>query len=472
VEHIPKLVKAINITDDLQTYVAKVDVMSQQVQDDRNTLNSMSSIADDMRKVAKTMLKKQRKEINNFFDNLEKEMENKIDKIHASNTITFTKMSTTFNSMDKHLKELKTKIDVKMKAGQHCETFIATKQLAGKTGKVEKQLQKLQAESNILQYELLPSPQITDMMGKVTEICRIENVTPEIHAKPHSRKHQTTASKQPSNLSDTSANTTSSNAVNTNMKSLTLDTEIQVNTNNDMVSPKVFGIILTHQQFVVVTDNSNRTIKAIDLRKTTVVSELKLENYQWSLAKINDDKVAIGYVGGIQIISISKSGLLSKTEGRIRTINICFGITYSSGNLIVTDGTCIKILNMDGKVLRQIKTDSGGRKLFSCCYGIALSKDHNTIYASDYNKDSVTSLTLDGHIKAIYKDKDLKKPGGLTVDDEDNVYVISTGNNCIHRLSPECEKLQVFQDLNVHSVFHTNNKLYVGHKSIRIYDIN
>ncbi|XP_060579851.1 E3 ubiquitin-protein ligase TRIM33-like [Ruditapes philippinarum] len=120
VEHIPKLVKAINITDDLQTYVAKVDVMSQQVQDDRNTLNSMSAIADDMRKVAKTMLKKQRKEINNFFDNFEKEMENKIDKIHASNTITFTKMSTTFNSMDKHLKELKTKIDVKMKAGQHC----------------------------------------------------------------------------------------------------------------------------------------------------------------------------------------------------------------------------------------------------------------------------------------------------------------------------------------------------------------
>ncbi|XP_060579849.1 uncharacterized protein LOC132736676 [Ruditapes philippinarum] len=309
------------------------------------------------------------------------------------------------------------------------------------------------------------------MMGKVNEICRIETVTPEIHAKPHCRKLQTTTSKQLSNQSDTSAYTTSSNAVNTNMKSLTLDTEIQVKTNNDKVSPKVFGIILTHQQFVVVTDNSNRTIKAIDLRKTTVVSELKLENYQWSLAKINDDKVAIGYVGGIQIISISKSGLLSKTEGRIRTINICFGITYSSGNLIVSNLTCIKILNMDGKVLSTIKTDSDGEQLFYHCYGIALSKDHNTIYASDYDKDSVTSLTLDGHIKAIYKDKDLNGPWGLTVDDEDNVYVSSTGNNCIHRLSPECKKLQVFQDVVVHSVFHTNNKLFVGDKNIRIYDI-
>jgi sugar lactone lactonase YvrE len=132
---------------------------------------------------------------------------------------------------------------------------------------------------------------------------------------------------------------------------------------------------------------------------------------------------------------------------------------------------CVKILNMDGKVLSTIKTDSDGGKLFSCCFGIALSKDHNTIYVSDFNKDSVTSLTLDGHIKAIYKDKDLKQPWGITVDDEDNVYVCSTGNNCIHRLSPECEKLQVFQDVNGHSVFHTNNKLFVGHKSIRIYDI-
>ncbi|XP_060594363.1 uncharacterized protein LOC132748746 [Ruditapes philippinarum] len=471
VEHIPKLVKAINITGDLQTYVTKVDVMSHQVQDERNTLNAMSAIADDMRKVAKTLLKKQRKEINTFFDKLEKEMENKIDEIHASNTTIFTKMAATYNTMDKDLKELKTKIDVKKKAGQHCEAFIAMKQSAGNTGKFENQLQSLQAENKILQYELLPSPQITDMMGKVTEICRIENVTPKIHAKPRSRKLQTTASKQPSNLSDTSNNTTSSTVVNKNMKSLTLDTEIQVNTDSERKSPFVYGVTLTHQYFAIVADHSNNTIKAIDLRKKTVVSELKLENAPWSLAKINDDKVAIGNADGIQIISISKSGLLSTTEGRIST-TICLGIVYSSGKFIVAQGSlarCIKILNMDGKVLSTIKTDSDGGQMFSSCDGIALSKDHNTIYVSDFKKDSVTSLTLDGHIKAIYKDKDLNGPWGLTVDDEDNVYVSSIGS--IHRLSPDCKKLQVFQNVNGRSVFHTNNKLFVGHKSIRIYDL-
>jgi hypothetical protein len=310
------------------------------------------------------------------------------------------------------------------------------------------------------------------MMGKVTEICRIETVTPEIHTKSRSRKLQTTASKQPSNLSDTSSYTTSSIVVNTNMKSLTLNTEIQVNTNNDKVSPFVIGVISTHQHFVIVADKENSTIKAIDLRKQTVVSELSLENDPWSLAKINDDKAAIGTVSGIQILSISKSGLLSKTEGRISTTN-CLGIVYSSGNFIVAQGAlgCIKILNMDGKVLSTIKTDSDGSQMFSSCYGIALSKDHNTIYVSDLEKESVTSLTLDGHIKAIYKHKDLKRPWGLTVDDEDNVYVCSTRSNCIHQLSPKCKKLQIFQIMNVHSVFHTNNKLFVGHNSIRIYDI-
>ncbi|XP_060596524.1 E3 ubiquitin-protein ligase TRIM33-like [Ruditapes philippinarum] len=213
VEHIPKLVKAINITDDLQTYVTKIDVISQQVQDDRNTLNSMSAIADDMRKVAKTELNKQRNEINKFFDKLEKEMENKIDEIHASNTTTFTKTCTTYNTMDKDLKELKTKIDIKEKVGQHCEAFIAMKQSARNTGIIEKQLRSLLEGRKILQYELLHSPQITDMMEKVTEICRIETVIPKLPAKSNNK-----TSEQPSNRSDTYSTTTSCLA---NKKSLT-----------------------------------------------------------------------------------------------------------------------------------------------------------------------------------------------------------------------------------------------------------
>jgi DNA-binding beta-propeller fold protein YncE len=309
------------------------------------------------------------------------------------------------------------------------------------------------------------------MMGKVTEICRIETVTPEIHAKPRSRNLQTTPSKQLSTQSDISAYTTSSTAVNTNMKSLTHDTEIHVNTDSDKESPSVLGVTLTHQHFVLVADRPNSTIKAIDLRKQTLISELKLEDEPWSLAKINEDKVAIGTMSGIQILCISKSGLLSKTEGKIPT-KLCFGVVYSSGNFIVAASSCVEILNMNGKVLRTIKTDSDGGQLFTNCFEIAISKDHNTIYVSDCSKESVTSLTLDGHIKAIYKDKDLKGPWGITVDDENNVYVSSSGNNCIHRLSPECKKIQIFQDVKAICVFHTNNKLFVGHeKSIRIYDI-
>jgi hypothetical protein len=368
--------------------------------------------------------------------------------------------------MDKDLKELKTKIDIKEKVGQHCEAFIAMKQSARNTGMIEKQLQSLLEERKILQYELLHSPQITDMMEKVTEICRIETVVPKLQAKSNNK-----TSEQPSNRSDTVSTTTS--CIVANKKLLTLDKEIFANTENDQGTPYVVGVTLMHQYFLIVADRPNCTIKVIDLRKQIVISELKLEKTAWSLAKINEDKIAVGIQPGIQILSISKSGILNK-EHTISTKMTCFAIVHSNGKFIVAEGSFVEILDMDGTVLRTIQTDSNSKQLFTSCYGIAISKNHKTIYVSDYGKESVTCFTLEGQLITIYRDKDLIKPWGVTADNEDNVYVCSTGlgNNCIHRLSNECNQLQVFPDVKVQCAFHTNNQLFVGsHTSVRIYNL-
>ncbi|XP_045187709.2 uncharacterized protein LOC123545453 [Mercenaria mercenaria] len=312
VEHIPKIVKAPNISQDFQIILQKVDILSQQVQDKKSTLKSMSGTTDNMRKMAKKELNNQRAEINKFFDELEKEMDKKIDEMHISNTAVVTAASKTYDTINEDLADFKTKITTKQKAGQHSEAYITMKLSVTDIDAVERKCQNMEAGSKILKYKLLPSSQVKDMKKNVTEICRLETETLFLDQSvtQATGKQQLQITKFPAKIQDTTKKTTKRPDLST-LKSPRLNTEINVRTTNDKTCPYVIGVTMIHEHYIVVADDNN-SIKVIDIRNKKVTSEIITGEKMWNVTTVEKCKIAATFTHKIQFLTVSKSGLLSK----------------------------------------------------------------------------------------------------------------------------------------------------------------
>ena len=67
------------------------------------------------------------------------------------------------------------------------------------------------------------------------------------------------------------------------------------------------------------------------------------------------------------------------------------------------------------------------------------------IYVTDYDNNSVTLMSLNGDVKAVYKDKTdrLHSPYGVYVHTSGLVYVVGSESNTVHELDPESGEFKV-----------------------------
>ncbi|XP_045178016.2 uncharacterized protein LOC123538115 [Mercenaria mercenaria] len=202
-------------------------------------------------------------------------------------------------------------------------------------------------------------------------------------------------------------------------------------------------------------------------------SRAELPSSPWAIAKVENNKIAVTHPqeGIIRMVTFSKSGEVIKIDN-IASGNHCYGIAYCSDKLVVSYTAShprVQILDMSSKVLKTFDQDSSGQPLFKDPHYVAVSPENENIYVSDCVNNTVTSLDLDGKVKAIYKDNDLKEPYQLTVDECGSVYVCGQSSNNIHQLSSNLAKVNILLDkhhgidLPVSVTYcQKNNRLYVG----------
>ena len=156
-------------------------------------------------------------------------------------------------------------------------------------------------------------------------------------------------------------------------------------------------------------------------------------------------------------------------------------------NLIVTnqaDPIRIEILSLNGTVIQKIENEANGYKLFrSLVEYVALSNDKTIIYVPDFWEHSVTLLTLNGKVKAVFKDKTLLHPKGICVNRSGIVFVAGFSSNTVHQIVPGSDKLELLLDQNngLQNPITINycdfeDKLYVGqdggfygHQNVKIF---
>ena len=87
----------------------------------------------------------------------------------------------------------------------------------------------------------------------------------------------------------------------------------------------------------------------------------------------------------------------------------------------------VRILDLDGNLLRQLGINKDGSFLFFYPYYIAVSPSEKKIFVSDIVGDnvgnSVTCMTMDNDVVYKYRDNEMRSLVGLYCDGGDNILV-------------------------------------------------
>ena len=214
-------------------------------------------------------------------------------------------------------------------------------------------------------------------------------------------------------------------------------------------------------------------LKLIDA-SGSVVSSCTFVGDPWSVAVYNDSLAAVTFSDRkqIQLVNISR-GLLKQGK-RITTRHKCLAVCFAN-NLIVAScwEGCIHVMDITGDEICNVKLDHRGERLFSNPEYIASNRSGDVIYVSDYKRNSITALKLlptrfEKKPLFVFTDRELKGPKGITVDDDDIIYVSGMTSRNIFRLAPSGNKIQIFsrrEDVEYYEdicVSRNCDKLYVS----------
>ncbi|XP_053402778.1 E3 ubiquitin-protein ligase TRIM33-like [Mercenaria mercenaria] len=106
----------------------------------------------------------------------------------------------------------------------------------------------------------------------------------------------------------------------------------------------------------------------------------------------------------------------------------------------------VEILSLDGKAIQMIDTDSSGEDLFQFPRYVAVHRDGNCIYVSDFKTNSVTKVTTSGTVLDTYEEANLSYPDGIAVFSDGSVIVCNSGNHNLYLLSSENKKIKTVLD--------------------------
>ena len=206
--------------------------------------------------------------------------------------------------------------------------------------------------------------------------------------------------------------------------------KINVKIPDDKIDCLIWGIDITVDGNVLLADRGNCKVKLFT-PDGKLLSSLTPPAVPIGVAVINNSDAAVSMVNKqIGIIDIADSGHLA-LKRIIKTEQYFWGITAFNNNLIVTCGTSaarprsVQMIDVRGKVLWTATTDSRGKDLFDCAIFLTTcsSDDGDTVIVTD--RDKQTIIVLDSGTGKVVKVCHVKgkKLGGVTVDDNVNVYV-------------------------------------------------
>ncbi|XP_060557076.1 uncharacterized protein LOC132717601 [Ruditapes philippinarum] len=238
-------------------------------------------------------------------------------------------------------------------------------------------------------------------------------------------------------------------------KACALD-DINVEADTDEEKCNIIDCCLLSEQFLVLCDKSNCSLKLFDVKLNQIVHVRSVDFAPETVTKIDDHQIA--FVRGsymctskIQFLTLTKFHKLKFQKRYITTEMTCYTAVYLKYDRFIismcqdNEGK-VQIIDMDGDVLVNIETDSDEEDIFKNPYCITVNDNETYAYVSDWYRDKVIEIDL-----RSYKTRPVAymwHPEGITIDDEGFLYIIEAGSGKIVYFHPhrdESEKVALLQ---------------------------
>jgi hypothetical protein len=472
VSHLPTLASDIHKSDELINFTNNVDQLSKDIKDTEKVLDAYSELIkkqeedateackehtnkliatykkynqdliDDFDiKMEETIarLKKERLELQQNLSEKERRFEEKIRKTETDMKGEVVNTNTNFKELkSEHLnsvgnfKALTVDLEQAQKLGQNCKLFI--------TLKLAKQMFKhIQVTADKIQHTY-----IQGYKHHITDIpLKVKFLEDQTRLFSFDKIHVSAVEKK-----------------------------IAFNFDIDHEFKGITSLLLLSEHTLLASDSKNRSLVICSLEKSNAeyIKERKFNNKPWGITKFADHKVAVTFPDEEMIRLITYSEDMEDLDiSEIPGNGCCSDIAYCNNHLVVSylyPGR-VNILSMSGKIVKSFDKDDNDQNMFTYPHYLTVSPDNSMIYASDQYRHTLTCLTFDGKVKAIYKDEKLKDPQQLAVDEYGSLYVCGYDSNNIHQLSCDLTKVKILIDKS-HAI-HTPTSIAYCRKTKKLF---
>ena len=337
---------------------------------------------------------------------------------------------------------------------KNCSTYICDSCKASHSKFKDLRSHKVVTRKSVLNDDSQESPtEITDKMKQMlTKPCEPDNLDTLSNntTKPDEADISTEASKKPSNFIALSSSSKPSEA------SLQSDTAAEATTNvfglevqainlvetilpDDRATPNITGICFMPGGELIICDNYNMSIKLLD-HALSVKDSFKLPGSPRDVAALDNDQVVVTLPVRKELHFIKVSPSLKK----LRIVSVdkrCQGVDVAGDQIFVTcythgmDDGEVRVYDISGNVKKKLGVLKDGSFMFRYPEYIAVSRASDKIFVSDGYDYVVYCITANGKTVYKYTDKELRKPRGLCVDEENNVIVCGRLTNNIQILT-------------------------------------
>ncbi|XP_053391548.1 uncharacterized protein LOC123535890 [Mercenaria mercenaria] len=376
-----------------------------------------------------------RKDINDRLDQLQKQILTYADKKKSTDKQTVNKVLETCTNISSDTKQQQSRIQDYKASQQNGQLYITMKQARSKLKSDEIKEADRCLEKTNMQYTFDQNHDLTNMLSRQDAFGKLSLSSSLVTSK-----------------------------VRKPLNKLTRKENINIKTKSDRKECLITGGVVLSSDKLVAADYSNEKLKVVDIKNKDVIEETTLSSGPRDIAVVPQDHIAVTIPEKKEILIMTTAGKLS-TIRKFPVKGECCGIAYHQGHLFIvcSDPKCVFITDTQGNVQNTIKLDDDR---FVRPQYLLLNKDQKHIFISDFSRDSVVSITLQGDISAEYKNKHFKNPLGMMMLGDGSLLMCCCGlNGSIYRFSGDMKQFHKMIDLSFPYTIccnHDQHEVYIG----------
>ncbi|CAC5420756.1 unnamed protein product [Mytilus coruscus] len=185
-------------------------------------------------------------------------------------------------------------------------------------------------------------------------------------------------------------------------------------------SAAISGCLMLSDDRIIIADEHGKG-RLIEYNKYGKrIHDIAVSGKPYGLTAVDTDLIAVTYGESkyLEIINTKKNSERKKEQFSTN----CWGISYQDQKLyIVVEKQGIVVLDLNGKTLNTIDID------VSKVFDISTTRDR--IFYTDWGNNTVHCCSIAGHEIWIFRDESLSRPRGISVDNNQYIFVASFSNN-------------------------------------------